>query len=361
MERAFAELIRRTHERYDLVVVSSDLGDDLKPLVEWQRVPLPRRPAALRFGVFYVLAAVRLARARAEIAHTLGAIVPNAVSLASVHFSNAGYVDSVGGLAPPRAPALRRMNTGLARLVGLLAERWSYRRGRVEWLAPVSPGLARELVRDYPGIPVCVVPNGVDPSRFQSDAAARIEVRAELDVADDEVIVLFVGGDWHGKGLAVALEAVAAAPAPLRLVVVGRGDEQFFRARARELGIAGCVTFTGPRRDTERIYAAADIFVLPSLYETFSLAAFEAASSGLPIVAPRLNGVEDLIGDDEGGIVVERTPAAIGRALELLATEPASRQRLGDTARSRAQVYTWEQSARILDELYAAVSPRRAA
>jgi glycosyltransferase involved in cell wall biosynthesis len=355
MERAFAELIRRTNGRHELVVLSSDLDEGLRPLVEWRRVPVPRRPAALRFAVFYVLAAIRLELARFDLAHTLGAIVPNHVQLASVHFSNVGYVRSVGGFAPPHAPLVRRVNTGLARLLGLLAERWSYRPGRVGCLAPVSDGLARELARSHPGIPIRVAPNGVDRTRFRPDPAARAETRGEVRASDGDVVVLFVGGDWHGKGLALAVDAVARIDRALRLrlVVVGRGDAAYFRRRAEALGAADRVVFTGPRRDVERFYAAADVFLLPSVYETFSLAAFEAASSGLPVVAPRLHGIDELVGDDVGGLIVERDADAIARALVALAESPELRRRLGAAAAERAAAFTWERSAAVLDDLYA--------
>src|SRR5262249_7931732 len=104
MERAFAELVRRLHGRYDIVVFSIDLAPELRGLVEWRRIPAPRRPAALRFAVFYAVAAVRIAAAELDLLHTLGAVVPNVAGLASVHHLNAGFVDRVGGLAPRDAP-----------------------------------------------------------------------------------------------------------------------------------------------------------------------------------------------------------------------------------------------------------------
>ena len=348
MERAFAELIRRIHRDYEVVVLSTDLGDEFRGLVEWQRIPAPSRPAPLRFAMFYVVASARLARTQADLVHTLGAIVPNAADLASVHFCTAGYVESVGRLAPPNAPLLRRANTSLARLFFLLAERWTYRRDRVSRVGAVSRGVARELARNFPGVQTVLTPNGVDRARFRPDPHARREVRAELGIPDDEVVTVFVGGDWHGKGLALAITAVAGAArrssAPIRLLVVGRGDERRFRGLAHELGVERRVTFVGQRPDTERYYAASDVFVLPSWYETFSLAAFEAASSGLPIVAAPVNGVDELIGDGEAGLIVDRDAKKLAAALAALASSPDTRERLGAAARERSAEYTWQRS-----------------
>src|SRR5205823_5729238 len=60
MERALAELLRRGADRVDFVVIASSLAEDLRPLAEWRRVPLPRRPFPLKFVCFFVLGAVRL-------------------------------------------------------------------------------------------------------------------------------------------------------------------------------------------------------------------------------------------------------------------------------------------------------------
>jgi glycosyltransferase involved in cell wall biosynthesis len=357
MERAFAELVRRIHGRYDVVVLSTDLGENLRRLVEWRRIPAPARPAALRFAVFYVIAAVRLATTRADIVHTLGAIVPNAGDVASVHFCTAGFLGRFGRLAPPDAPVLRRLNTAAARMLLLAAERWTYRPGRTACLAAVSGGVARELERSFPRMPTILAPNGVDRSRFRPDPRARDAVRHELGIADEAPVALFVGGDWDGKGLGLAIRAVARAE--MQLLVLGHGDERRFGALAAEVGAD--VRFLGQRPDTERYYAASDAFVLPSWYETFSLAAFEAAASGLPIVAAPVHGVEELVGNNEAGLLVEREVDAIAGALTALAASPDLRKRLGASARERTADYTWERSAEAVLTAYRAALDAKAA
>jgi UDP-glucose:(heptosyl)LPS alpha-1,3-glucosyltransferase len=336
--------------------VSSDLAEDLRGLVEWRRVPAPKRPASLRFACFYVLAGVRLRRLHAELVHTLGAIVPNAAQLATVQFCHAGFCEAAGGLSPPGAPPLRRLNTGLARALCLLAERWSYRRGRVDVLAAVSSGIAGELRRFYPQLPTVVAPNGVDRRRFRPDPRARAEVRVALRLAPDEVVALFVGGDWDRKGLALVVAGLAHARRHARvqpsLLVVGRGDTARFRRLAAAHGVAGHVTFVDARPDVERFYAAADVFVFPTLYEAFPLVALEAAASGLPIVAPPANGIADLLGHGDAGLLVERDSVAIGVALARLADDAALRARLGTGARTRSRSFTWPRVIAPLERAY---------
>jgi glycosyltransferase involved in cell wall biosynthesis len=112
------------------------------------------------------------------------------------------------------------------------------------------------------------------------------------------------------------------------------------------------VRFFGVQRDAERFYKAADIFVLPTLYEAFSLAMLEASAAGLPLVAPPVNGIDELIGDDEAGIVIERTAESVARALMLLAEDTDLRARLGAAGRHRASEYTWERSVEAMLAAY---------
>jgi glycosyltransferase involved in cell wall biosynthesis len=355
MELVLAELILRINADYRVVVVASTLSPDLRPLVEWRRVRVPRRPFPLKFLVFALLAGWQLAREQVDLVHVTGAIVPNRANLATVHLCHAGFRDAVGMFTAPGTPFFRRLNTSVARRLALAAERWCYRRSRLRVLAAVSHGLARELECHYQQVPVVVTPNGVDMERFRPVASARTRRRREEGVCPDETLALFVGGDWDHKGLGIAIAGLARAKAQgvrLRLWVVGAGDQDRYRRLAGRLGVECYVRFFGPRMDTERFYQAADLLVLPSLYETFSLVAHEAAASRIPLVATPVHGSQELIGDDEAGLLVERTPEAVGDALARLGADTELRRRLGRVARRRASQYNWDRSVESVVALY---------
>ena len=360
MERVLAELIRRLHPEWRVVVIASDVAVDLRPLVDWRRVRVPRRPFPLRFLLFFVLGSLRLARTRTDLVHSCGAIVANRVEVATVHFCHAGFREATGALAPKSASPIRRANTTVARALALLAERWSYRPRRVRVLAAVSRGVAAELVRHYPSVPVRMTPNGVDVECFGPDAGTRDRVRRELDVAPGVLVALFVGGDWESKGLAMAIKGTAIARKripELELWVVGQGQEARFRDLAERAGVAERVRFFSSRADVSRFCQAADIFILPTAYETFSLVAHEAAACGLPVVATRVSGIEELVGDDDAGILAARTPEAMGEALACLAADEALRQSMGNEGRRRASALTWEGSAAAVIGLYDSLLP----
>jgi UDP-glucose:(heptosyl)LPS alpha-1,3-glucosyltransferase len=351
MERALYELVRRGHDRYRFVVLSAELDERLRPLVEWRRIRVPRRPSSLKIPVFSLLAGFRLWRTRASLVHTMGAVVPNRADVATVQFCSAGFVERTGVLAPRDRPPLRRLNSGLVRVIALASERWCYRRSRVRTLAAVSRGVAGELTRHYPGVPITVTPNGVDVERFKPDPDARAQLRREENVGDDEVVLLFVGNDWEHKGLRILIEAAAQSGVErLRIWVVGRGNDERYSELARAHGVP--IRFFGIRRDTERWYSAADVFVLPTLYETFSLVAYEAATAGLPVVATRVNGIDELLEGERAGLFVSRDAESVATALRRLAVDASLRARLGAEGRARAADFDWRRSTDAVLRLY---------
>lgn len=354
-ERACAELLRRGCESVDFVVVSSDIPDDLRERVRWQRVPLPRRPAFVRDLVFFVVAGWKLRALDVDLTHAMGAIVPNRISLSWVHFCHLAFRPRSASRVPQGASTARRLSAAAHRLFAESAERWVYRPGRVSCLAAASAGVADELREHFRVRDVVVVPNGVDLDRFRSDPAVRRSVRAETATDEREQIVLFVGGDWSRKGLEVVIRAVGEVRrdgVPLTLWVLGRGDERAFTELAAGCGAADAIRFFGRREDTERFYAAADIFVIPSSYETFSLVAYEAAAAGLPVVGTRVSGVAELILEGGGGILVAPELEPLADALRRLSRDSEERRRLGALARRWAERFAWDDSVTTMLRIY---------
>ena len=120
--------------------------------------------------------------------------------------------------------------------------------------------------------------------------------------------------------------------------------------------------FFGWQEDPSRFYKASDIFVLPSRYEADPLVALEAAACSLPVVATAVNGIVELLGDGQAGVIVERDPADLARALAALAVSADLRRSLGAEGRKRVQSRGgWDQVAdrlgQQLEELAARVAP----
>lgn len=149
----------------------------------------------------------------------------------------------------------------------------------------------------YPGEQIDVVPNGVPLADFRPDPEARVLRRKILRLRDDEIAVLFVGSGWVRKGLRHAIDAVNSLGGNFRLFVAGRGRGRKVDGRA--------VQRLGAVRDLPALYAAADIFLLPTLYDPFSNACLEALATGLPVVTTRDNGFSEIIEHRVHGSIID--------------------------------------------------------
>ncbi len=336
------EVIRRGHARFEYTVLSMDLDERLRPLVEWRRMPRPRF-GSFRLGwlVFFGLGGVRLRRLRADLVHTIGPlpVVPNRVHANTVTFCHAAYDEATAG--NPLKGSSSTIGWRIGQRFTLALERWWFRRA-VRFLVALSEGSAADLRRFYPGARVVVAPRGIDLDRFSPDAADGRRFRAELGVPPDALVALFVDQQHRPlKGLDVAIRAFAAVTrsgGPDLLWVVGAGHERHADL-ARELGVGDRVHFLGYTAEVERCYRAADMFVLPTVYEAFCRAAHEAAACGLPVVATPVNGIRELVGDDEAGVLARRDPADVARALVALSSDADRRARMGQVARERAGAF----------------------
>ena len=160
---------------------------------------------------------------------------------------------------------------------------------------------ARE-VYDYPADRIDVVRNGVPLEAFRGSEERRAQGRKSLGLEEGDIAVLFVGSGWERKGLRFARAAVESLGGNFRLLIAGLG-----RSRPRS---GRFVRALGAVRDLPALYAAADIFLLPTLYDPFSNACLEALAAGLPVITTRANGFSEIIESGVHGAIVQE-PGAI--------------------------------------------------
>lgn len=172
-------------------------------------------------------------------------------------------------------------------------------------------------VYQYPSDQIDVVHNGVPIELFR-DPGDRAKTRETLGLDENEVVVLFAGSGWERKGLRFALEAIEAQAGGMKLLVAGRGESRKFSSPSAQ--------FLGVVRDMPPLYRAADIFLLPTIYDPFSNACLEALAAGLPVITTRANGFAEIIESGRHGTVIDdpRNVGAISEALIFWA-DPARR------------------------------------
>lgn len=203
-----------------------------------------------------------------------------------------------------------------------------------------------------------VVGNGVDLSRFVNDPEGRRRVRAELGVADDEILVGTIGRRVREKGLAEYAEAAAALGDRASFVWVGPEDDTDTEAI---VPAQDAIHFVAERTDMPAVYSALDIFVLASYREGFSRASMEAAACGKPMVLTDIRGCREIGTHDEHLLLVEpHSGAALTAGIDRLLSDQALRARLGEAARARAhREFDQRIVASVSLETYAAIGERR--
>jgi glycosyltransferase involved in cell wall biosynthesis len=195
----------------------------------------------------------------------------------------------------------------------------------------VSLGAARERVR--------VFANTIDVAAYRTAIdgllARRLELRAPLGLAEDELAVLSVARLVPEKGLDTLLQACAVAGA--RAVIVGSGPA---RAQLDRLADRAILTGELPHDRVAEAYAAADVFALLSRHEPWGVAVNEAAAAGLPLVlSDRVGAAADLLEDGANGMLVRADDVEGAASALRRLRDPELRRRYG--ARSREIVAAW--------------------
>jgi UDP-glucose:(heptosyl)LPS alpha-1,3-glucosyltransferase len=160
-----------------------------------------------------------------------------------------------------------------------------FRPGGAKAIIANSKMVRDEILKYYPGPPerVFVVPNGYDVSGPEQ---SREVARKQLGLDSHQPVALFAGSGWERKGLRFVLEAVRSL-SEVTLLVAGKGQPPRVHPER--------VRFLGPRKDLPLLFAAADVFVLPTLYDPFSNACLEALAHGLPVITTPGNGFSEIV------------------------------------------------------------------
>jgi glycosyltransferase involved in cell wall biosynthesis len=192
------------------------------------------------------------------------------------------------------------------------------------------------------GAEVEVVPNFLDGSAFQERLVAtpRAQARTRLGVAPDDIVLLYVGRGHPGRGLERLMEAFHVArieQGSLRLFLTGKESGIApARAVAESLDLGDSVVFLGVVEDVAPLYAAADVFVLPSCPEGWSMSLLEAMAAGLPVVTTSDGGIPEPASASSAVLVEDEAPEALARGILQLTLDPRRRADMSRASSARA-------------------------
>ena len=203
-----------------------------------------------------------------------------------------------------------------------------------------------------------VMSNGVDFARGRADVAHVAAATAGCDLPAGVPVYLFVGRLMTYKGLPLLLDALALLARrgkDFRMVFIGKGpDREILERQASNLGLTDRCFFIGPIYDREILRAwntRADLFIFPSTFDTNGLVVREAAACGLASVLIRGScAAEDVI-DGRNGFTVEETPEALASLLEIIGSDRALLQRIGQQAMDELYL-SWADAVAAAQERY---------
>jgi len=239
--------------------------------------------------------------------------------------------------------------------------RWSARTAdAVTAISRSTAGLVRDLAgREAHVVPFAAAAGAGGGEGAAADAAPPLERRP-----GEPLRLLFVGRLVERKGVEHLVRALPAVARERRaeLTVVGEGEwEPVIREAAREAGVADAVRLTGyvDRETLERLYAGADLFVLPAVVdrkgdtEGLGVVLLEAMRAGRPVIASRVGGIPDIVEHGRSGwLVPPGDPGALADAILRAAADPEAARAVSREGRRRAvEDFSWEG---ILDALEAA-------
>jgi UDP-glucose:(heptosyl)LPS alpha-1,3-glucosyltransferase len=254
---------------------------------------------------------------------------PNVVT---AHICVSAYLNSLRSISISNRASLKLMAA---------AERRFYRRYEGPVIA-ISDKIAREL-REYYQVSgdISVIPHGVDTTRFGSRQRDRYRscVRSGLGLEEQKTMALYVGDLTKAH---VHLRALARAAPQVQFIIVS-GSKKYRWQMAN-------VRFLPPTCTIERYYAAADVFVFPTTYDSFGMVVLEAMAAGLPVFSSDCAGAAELIQSGHDGFVapLEEWTEITSAALR----EPERLRQIGHTAEQSAIRYGWSTVVRRVEQLY---------
>ncbi|RIX45478.1 MAG: glycosyltransferase family 1 protein [Rhodocyclales bacterium GT-UBC] len=223
------------------------------------------------------------------------------------------------------------------------------------------PRLIKEF--GFPESKLRVIYNGVKIPERAPTAEERLVAKIRLGMPADQFLVAYVGRLSEEKGIGHAIEAIAAGPAETQLIVAGEGailDQ--LKAQASQLGIARRVHFVGYASQPQAIFTAADVVVVPSLWdEAFGRVVVEAMACGAAVIATAVGGMQEIFTDGQEGLYVPRADStAIAQAISRLRDDPRYWQDIAQAGRRLVEhKYATQRVVQEYGQLYATLVPAR--
>ena len=258
------------------------------------------------------------------------------------------------------------------RLLKRIIKFFSFRQNYILWLdrkqytgkgvfriIAISDMIKNDIVKYHNIDPqkIDVVYNGVDLKRFNPDNKNKYRkvIRDELSLGE-EFVILYISNNFRLKGLLTLVKSLGELKKvgmDFKVLIIGRGNEAPYRKLAKKLGCIDNLLFLGHVGEIEKYYAASDLYVHPTFYDSCSLVTTESLASGLPVITTVFDGASGIMEDGRDGFVMRdpKNYTALAEKISLFFNDEF-RQKVSIAAREKAEKYPAEKNCEEIIEIY---------
>lgn len=345
------EYVKSGHTATVITQAFDSVPAGIRPLRMWK----PPISGAARKLLFSLQTRSIFSRARFDITNSFG--VGRGAQIVSAQSCHRAGMEAKANFGRGR---LGRRGLGVFDAVSLHDERVLMSEPSPPCVIAVSRLVRDELIRCY-GISksiIKVIPDGIHPLPDRPSGEERKAMRSQAGADERDFLLLFIGNEFDRKGLQTIIEAMALLmDRRVRLLVAGDDDGIPYERQAGRLGVREQIHFMGKIDGVERLYGAADAFVLPTYYEPFGMVIIEAMAAGIPVITSAAAGAVEDLEHATHGLFVEDPLSAEELAVQVrrLMDDGELSRRLGAAGREASKRFLWERVARETLDVYSDV------
>ncbi len=333
-ERYVKEITKRLKEKYDFIILTSQLSFKLPKYEEREGVHIYRLGIGTKLDkyLYPILALFKSFFIKKDLIH-------------AVLESYAGLSLFFYRILNKKTPAFLTLQSGRVKVPKFLFKKIHQVPDKIQ---AISNALAKRA-RKFGAKNVEVVPNGIDLNLFSQD----------LKIKKEKFRIICVSHLKKVKGLGYLIEAMPEVLAKFpqaKLILIGEGPERKnLESQIAKLGLQDRVELKGKltNRAIPEELQKAEVFVLPSLSEGLGISILEAQACGVPIIASKVGGILDIIEDRKTGILIEpENPGQITQAVIEIFFQPEFAQELIQNAKDGLEKYDWQNIAQKINRIY---------
>ena len=352
-----SQLAERGHE----VHVFASKCESNNNKIHYHTIPSIRFPKFLKDVSFVINGIREMSKNDFDIVHVVGRALGMNIFNPHCGVEKAWLKQNYQSISCPVSRALKQMSGffSIRQNFILWLDRKQYTGKGVSRIIAISDMIKNDIIKYHNIEPerIDVVYNGVDLNRFNlnNKNKYRKAMREKLSLGE-ELVILYISNNFRLKGLLTLIKSLGElkkSGKDFKALIIGRGNEAPYCKLAKKLGCLDNLIFLGHVSEIEKYYAASDLYVHPTFYDSCSLVTTESLASGLPVITTVFDGASGIMEDGKDGFVM-RDPKDYKALAEKISLffDDEFRQKASIAAREKAEKYPAEKNCEEIIEIY---------